>query len=174
MDSGAERRSDGLAVVCGQARNGGDAFVTRGTALADAARLPMRGEERPRVLIVDDDQHILGFLGLALEDEGYDVATAPNGAVALERVAERAPALIILDLWMPVMDGWRFLRAYRERAEPQAPVIALTAAQYDASRQTLTEADAFLTKPFSLDELIDLVRALARTGGEAEVRTAAG
>src|SRR6266545_464830 len=122
----------------------------------------MRGlGERARVLIVDDDEHIKEFLGLALEDEGYEVVTAPHGAAALERIADRAPAVIILDLWMPVMDGFSFLREYRGRPGPHTPVIALTAAQYDSARQSLTDADAFLTKPFSLDALIEQVRRLA-------------
>ena len=122
----------------------------------------MRGAaERARVLIVDDDAHIQEFLGLALEDEGYEVVTASHGAAALERVAEGKPAVIILDLWTPVMDGFSFLREYRARPGPHAPVIALTAAQYDSARQTLTDADAFLTKPFSLDALLEQVRRLA-------------
>ena len=117
--------------------------------------------DQPRVLIVDDDEHILDFLGLALEDEGYLVETASNGAEALERVATSAPDVILLDLWMPVMDGWQFLREYRAQPGPHAAVIALTAAQYDPARHTDIDADAFLTKPFSLDTLIDRVRGFA-------------
>lgn len=123
--------------------------------------------EQPRVLIVDDDEHILDFLGLALEDEGYLVETAPNGAVALERVAANAPDVILLDLWMPVMDGWQFLREYRGQPGPRAAVIALTAAQYDPARHTDIDADAFLTKPFSLDALIERVRGFAAAGVNA-------
>lgn len=114
----------------------------------------------PRVLIVDDDEHILDFLGLALEDEGYEVDTAHNGADALTRVEASPPDVILLDLWMPVMDGWQFLREYRARPGPHAAVIALTAAQYDPVQHTDIDADAFLTKPFSLDTLIERVRGL--------------
>src|SRR5687768_4237804 len=116
---------------------------------------------KARVLIVDDDLNILDFLSIALEDEGYAVETAENGAIALERLDSREPSenptIIILDLWMPVMDGLSFLRAYRERPAPHAAVIALTAAQYDSAQSTLVDADGFLTKPFSLDDLINLV-----------------
>jgi len=111
----------------------------------------------PRVLVVDDDEHIVDFLGLALSDEGYEVESAPNGAIALEIVKLRPPGVIILDMWMPVMDGWQFLTNYRALPGPHAPVIALTAAQYDPSRSAGIEADGFLTKPFSLDSLIQLV-----------------
>jgi DNA-binding response OmpR family regulator len=113
------------------------------------------------VLIVDDDEHILDFLGIALEDEGYKVVTAPHGAAALDVVRQQPPQVIILDLWMPVMDGWQFLREYRAQPEPHAAVIALTAAQYDSNRGTEIEADAFLTKPFSLDTLIQVVDQLS-------------
>jgi two-component system, chemotaxis family, chemotaxis protein CheY len=136
-----------------------------------SSRGPAAAASRPRVLLVDDDVNILDFLGLALEDEGYEVETAPNGAAALEQLrrseeaAGGAPEVIILDLWMPVMDGPAFLRAYRERPGPRAAVIALTAAQYDAAQSAAVEADGFLTKPFSLDELIDLVGRFARAPG---------
>jgi DNA-binding response OmpR family regulator len=115
------------------------------------------------VLIVDDDENILDFLGIALEDEGYEVRTARHGADALQSVAQRPPRVIVLDLWMPVMDGWQFLREYRSSPGPHAAVIALTAAQYDTSHGTQIEAEAFLTKPFSLDSLIQLVDSLTKT-----------
>jgi DNA-binding response OmpR family regulator len=111
----------------------------------------------PRVLIVDDDEHVLDFVAMALSEEGFDVQTAANGALALERIDEHWPNVIILDLWMPVMDGWTFLREYRRRPGPRAPVIALTAAQYDPSQSAAIEAEGFLPKPFSLDALIGLV-----------------
>jgi len=121
------------------------------------------GIVRPRVLVVDDDHHIQDFLGLALEDEGFEVETARNGQEALDKLGRvdagaRQPHVIVLDLWMPVMDGPTFLRKYRQKPGPHAAVIALTAAHYDGARQTQVDADGFLTKPFSLDALIDLVR----------------
>src|SRR5687768_12022480 len=88
---------------------------------------------RPLVLIVDDDPNILDFLSIALDDEGFEVHTAAQGAEGidwLERHPERQPAVIILDLWMPVMDGYAFLKAFRARPGPHAAVLALTAAQY--------------------------------------------
>ena len=117
-----------------------------------------------RVLLVDDDEHILDFLGLALRDEGYTVTTARHGAEALDVLRREPPHVIILDLWMPVMDGEQFLREYRALPGPHAAVIALTAAQYDPNRSAGVEADDFLTKPFSLDSLIGLV---GRHAGQA-------
>ena len=119
---------------------------------------------RPVVLIVDDDPNILDFLSIALDDEGFQVHTAANGADGidwLERNAECQPAVIILDLWMPVMDGYAFLKAFRARPAPHAAVLALTAAQYSAANGPAIDAEEFLTKPFSLDDLIDVVKRLA-------------
>jgi two-component system, chemotaxis family, chemotaxis protein CheY len=114
------------------------------------------GETR-RVLVVDDDPDIGEFVSLALSDEGYEVVTAPHGRAALTRVEERPPDLIVLDMRMPVMDGWEFARAYRERPGPHAPIIVFTAARDAAERAAAIEANGYLAKPFSLDELLDAV-----------------
>lgn len=111
----------------------------------------------PCVLVVDDDEHILDMVQMALSDEGFEVATAANGADALRAIRMRQPNVIILDLWMPVMDGWQFLDEYRQQPGPHAPVIALTAAQFQPSQQTAVDAHDFIPKPFSLDTLIGLV-----------------
>ena len=120
---------------------------------------------RPLILIVDDDPNILDFLSIALDDEGFEVHTAAQGAEGiawLERNPGRQPSVIILDLWMPVMDGYAFLKAFRERPAPHAAVLALTAAQYSAANGPAIDAEAFLTKPFSLDDLINVVKRLAQ------------
>jgi two-component system, chemotaxis family, chemotaxis protein CheY len=98
------------------------------------------GEGR-RVLVVDDDPDIGEFVSLALADEGYDVTTALNGRAALGRAEERPPDLIVLDMRMPVMDGWEFARTYRERPGPHAPILVLTAARDAAERAKAIEAD---------------------------------
>ena len=113
------------------------------------------------ILAVDDDDGILGFLSEVLAEEGHEVITAPHGAAALEVVARRAPSLILLDMRMPVMDGWAFARAYRERPGPHAPIVVFTAARNAEERAWEIAADAYLAKPFGLDELIDLVERLA-------------
>ena len=110
-----------------------------------------------QILVVDDDEGIRSFVELALDGEGYAVSTAPNGAVALEVAGQEQPDLILLDMRMPVMDGWAFTRAYRSRPGPHAPIVVITAARDAGSRAAEVEADDYLGKPFELDELLELV-----------------
>ena len=115
-----------------------------------------------RVLIVDDDPGIRRMLRLALETEGFEVATAANGLDGLEHVRMQTPDCIVLDLRMPVMDGQTFFHKLREKGY-ETPVIVLTA--FDArgtSRQL--GADAYLRKPFAPGMLVRQVRRL--TGDE--------
>ena len=114
------------------------------------------GSARP-ILIIEDDEAILSTLELALGDEGYEVLTAMDGAAALEVIERQAPALILLDMKMPVMDGWTFAHAYRRQPEPWAPVLVVTAARDAAQRAAEVGADGYLAKPFELDDLLDLV-----------------
>lgn len=120
--------------------------------------------KRRRVLVVDDDASIRQFLHMALTDRGYHVVTAEHGKAALEAIREAPPSLVLLDMRMPMMDGWSFAAAYRELPGPRAPVIVLTAARDAAEYASQIEADAFLAKPFSLSDLFRLVTTLA---GEA-------
>lgn len=110
-----------------------------------------------RILVVDDDPAILVCVSMALEDEGYDVQTATNGVKALEAVQQSAPTLILLDMRMPVMDGWAFARAYRELPTPHVPIIVLTAARDAGVYADQVEAAAHLAKPFDLNELLHIV-----------------
>ena len=119
-----------------------------------------------RVLVVDDDPTILLTVSQTLDDEGYPVSTATNGQEALE-VAERSrPRVVLLDMRMPVLDGWGFARAARERGLP-LEILVMTAAA-DAGRWAAeVGAAGHLPKPFDLDELLGLVEAhcRARAGG---------
>jgi DNA-binding response OmpR family regulator len=110
------------------------------------------------ILVVDDDEAVRRLLFWALTDEGYAVREAPDGAVASARVHEAAPGLILLDMRMPVLDGWAFARRDRARPGPHAPIICVTAADAAAARGTQLGAVASLGKPFDLDELLALVR----------------
>ena len=110
------------------------------------------------MLIVDDDEDIRDFMELGLREAGYQVVSADNGSAALA-VLDRTPLdLILLDMRMPVMDGWAFARAYRKRPEHSTPIVAVTAAVDAARRAAEINADGYLAKPFDLDDLTNAVR----------------
>jgi DNA-binding response OmpR family regulator len=110
-----------------------------------------------RVLVVDDDDDVRDFVSMALLEEGYEVQGAPNGAAALELAGCFRPRVILLDMKMPVLDGWKFAAAYRERDAPRAAIICMTAAGDAAERCAEIQADAYLSKPFDLEELFEAV-----------------
>jgi CheY-like chemotaxis protein len=110
-----------------------------------------------RVLVVDDDAAIRQFIQMALEGQGYEVTTAEDGREALAAAHRAPPRVILLDMRMPVMDGWAFTRAYRATPPPHAPIVVLTAARDAAESAGDVDADAFLAKPFNLRELLGLV-----------------
>jgi CheY-like chemotaxis protein len=113
--------------------------------------------ERRPILVVDDDDLILSSVESTLVDEGYPVVTAPDGAAALDAVEQQSPALILLDMKMPILDGWAFARAYREQPEPRAPIVVMTAAADAARRAADVGAEGYLAKPFDLEDLLSLV-----------------
>lgn len=110
-----------------------------------------------RVLVVDDDEGIREFVGMALADEGYEVVLASHGADALELARQHPPAIILLDMRMPIMDGWEFARTYRQRPGPHAPIIVITAARDADERAAQIAAEAVLAKPFQLADLLSVV-----------------
>jgi len=109
------------------------------------------------VLVVDDDEDILYSINMALSDEGYQVLTASDGAEALTVVQQHAPKVILLDMRMPVMDGWQFARAYHRQPGPHAPIVVVTAARDPAERAAEIEAEDVLPKPFRIDDLLRMV-----------------
>jgi DNA-binding response OmpR family regulator len=114
-----------------------------------------------RILVVDDDESIREFVEMALTDDGYEVATAADGADALEVLKDFDAALILLDMRMAGMDGWSFARAYKDLPD-RAPILVLTAARDAAVSAAEIEADAFLAKPFELRQLLGLVARLVK------------
>ena len=110
------------------------------------------------VLVVDDDEGIRDLIAMALSSVGYEVASAPDGAAALELLTTSRPAVILLDMLMPNMDGWEFARRYAQRPGPHAPIIVLTAARDAKGRAAEIKADAWLAKPFQLDALFACVK----------------
>ena len=123
---------------------------------------PDRNNER-LVLVVDDDPDILQTLALCLSTEGYRVQMAANGKEALEVLASERPAVILLDLMMPVMDGWQFVAELDRRGQRESPLLILSADRAVQGHAAKLRADAFLAKPFDLDEL--LVKVSQLTGG---------
>jgi CheY-like chemotaxis protein len=122
----------------------------------------------PRLLVVDDDATIREMLEMMLDSEGYEVVTAQHGAAAFALLDQVKPHVILLDMKMPVLDGWAFLEQYRRRPGPRVPVVVLTAAQDDSRRASEVGADAYVAKPFVID---DLIRVLDRCiGGDASPR----
>jgi CheY-like chemotaxis protein len=115
------------------------------------------------ILIVDDDPDILQTLGLCLSTEGYRVLMASNGKEALEVLSNARPNAILLDLMMPVMDGWQFVAELEKRGWRKAPLLILSADRAVQGHAAKLRAEAHLAKPFDLDELLGKVQQL--TGG---------
>jgi len=113
-----------------------------------------------RILIVDDDESIRQIVRICLTDEGYEVFEAPNGQAALNMLTEIAPMLILLDLRMPVMDGWEFAKRYESMPGPRAPLVAFVAALNAEQDCADLDAAGILAKPFDLDDLLRAVRNL--------------
>jgi two-component system, chemotaxis family, chemotaxis protein CheY len=110
------------------------------------------------ILVVDDDPTILATVSEALDLEGFSVLTATNGAEALAAIEQdNRPSLVLLDMRMPVLDGWGFMRAIREQGL-SVTVVVMTAAA-DARRWAREiGAQAVLAKPFELDDLLAAVQ----------------
>jgi CheY-like chemotaxis protein len=117
--------------------------------------------ESRRVLVVDDDESIRELVDMALSSEGHHVMTAPHGAAALEAIAASPPDVILLDMKMPVMDGWEFARVYRQVPGQHAPIVVVTAAADAAGRAAEVAADGHLPKPFDLDDLFRVIEQYA-------------
>jgi len=114
------------------------------------------------ILIVDDEKNIVELARLYLEKEGYHVEDAYDGAEALAKIKSLQPALVVLDLMLPEIDGWEVCR--RVRKESDVPIIMLTARDDDVDKIVGLElgADDYLTKPFNPRELAARVRAVLR------------
>src|SRR5215211_6844380 len=109
------------------------------------------------VLVVDDEMDIRTVVEMTLTDAGYEVTTAEDGAEALRSVDQRLPAVILLDMRMPVMDGWEFARRFRERYNHHAPIIVMTAAENAQARAAEVGAEDYIGKPFDLRGLVRVV-----------------
>jgi len=109
------------------------------------------------VLVVDDDPDLLTMVETVLSSAGYQVRTAENGLEALQQVGREMPGIVLLDMKMPVMDGWEFARRFREQFNHRAPLIVVTAAQDARTWAKQVGAEGYLSKPFDLDDLLTCV-----------------
>jgi DNA-binding response OmpR family regulator len=120
------------------------------------------------IMVVDDEKRLVSLVESYLSQEGYRVVTANNGKEALDVAQKEKPDLVVLDVMMPEMDGYEFMR--RHRAESNTPIILLTARVDDEEKVIGLEvgADDYMTKPFRPRELVARVRAVLRRAGEKE------
>ncbi|WP_098958247.1 response regulator transcription factor [Pseudonocardia sp. N23] len=136
-----------------------------------AGRLQRADGSAVRVLVVDDESTLSDLLAMALRYEGWDVRTAADGLTAVRAAREFRPDAVILDVMLPDLDGLEVLR--RMRADtPDVPVLFLTAkdAVEDRVAGLTAGGDDYVTKPFSLEELVARLRGLLRRSGMAAAR----
>lgn len=121
-----------------------------------------------KVLIVDDDEHIVELIKLYMDKEGFDTVTANNGKKAVELFKSEAPAIVILDVMMPEMDGWQVCREIRRVSN--IPIIMLTAKgeTFDKVLGLELGADDYMVKPFEPKELLARVKAVLRRSDTKE------
>ena len=121
-----------------------------------------------KVLIVDDDEHIVELIKLYMDKEGFDTVTANNGKKAVELFKSEAPAIVILDVMMPEMDGWQVCREIRRVSN--IPIIMLTAKgeTFDKVLGLELGADDYMVKPFEPKELLARVKAVLRRSDRKE------
>jgi DNA-binding response OmpR family regulator len=121
----------------------------------------------PTVLVVDDDQDIRESLAQILTEEGFDVTSACNGAEALAEIARKTPDVMLLDLMMPVLNGWEVLETLRLRGtHPRLPVVVLSALEAEG-------ATDYIQKPIRLPKLLALIETIRTRVAESAVMRAA-
>ncbi len=129
--------------------------------------------QQNKILIVDDDVHICELLQLYLEKDNFTTYTANNGADAVKTFNEKNPDLILLDIMLPILDGWQFCREIRKQSE--IPIIMITAKgeTFDKVLGLELGADDYITKPFDTKEVLARVKAVLRRtnkGNAADIK----
>jgi two-component system alkaline phosphatase synthesis response regulator PhoP len=125
------------------------------------------------VLVVDDEANIVDLARMYLEQEGFRVQSANDGAKALDMISRQPPALMVLDLMLPEVDGWEVCRRVRSgKTAPDLPIVMLTARDEDVDKIVGLElgADDYITKPFNPRELVARVKAILRRSHRSVVR----
>lgn len=122
-----------------------------------------------KILVCDDERHIVRLIQVNLERQGYTVTTAFDGKEGLEKIRSEKPDLVVLDVMMPYMDGFEVLKTIRREPETEnLPVIMLTAKAQDKDvfEGYHYGADMYLTKPFNPMELVTFVKRITQGGGD--------
>lgn len=124
-----------------------------------------------KILVVDDDRNICELLRLYIEKEGYDVVIANDGGQAVTKFKTEKPDLVLLDIMLPVLDGWQVCREIRKTS--QCPIIMLTAKGevFDKVLGLELGADDYVVKPFETKEIVARIKAVLRrvNGGEQQI-----
>jgi DNA-binding response OmpR family regulator len=127
-------------------------------------------ERKPRILIVDDESDLVAVLRFGLEVEGFDVIDASDGEEGLKRAREDHPDLLVLDLMLPKLDGYKVCRAlkYDERYK-SLPIFILSARSGEQDRRLALDmgADVSISKPYEIKDLVARIRARLTSGDEA-------
>lgn len=116
------------------------------------------------MLVVDDEPQVVWMLKFSLEAEGYQTYSARDGRSALEELRLHHPQLMLLDIMMPVMDGWSVLEEIQDlpvEDRPRVVVVSARASLRDRAKAIELGADAFVSKPFNVDDLLDVLHSLA-------------
>jgi CheY-like chemotaxis protein len=117
----------------------------------------------PTVLVVDDEPHVVWMLRFSLEAEGYRALSARDGREALDQIRLHRPELMLLDIMMPVMDGWSVLeelRTWPAADRPRVIVVSARTSLRDRAKAIELGADAFVSKPFNVDDLLQVLQDL--------------
>lgn len=116
------------------------------------------------VLVVEDDPNLILSIEMILEMGGIHVLKARHGQEALEVLEAEKPGLILLDMKMPVMDGWEFSKKFSSKYGRSIPIMVLTAAEDAKKRAEEIQAEDYLSKPFQIDELLSKVGRYVNVG----------
>jgi CheY-like chemotaxis protein len=131
----------------------------------EAVGMRVMNEQGGSVLVVDDEPQVAWVLRFSLEHEGYRTYTASNGLEALEELEKHHPNVMVLDLMMPEMDGWAVLNEMNKLPVAERPRVVIVSALTgpdDKTKATALGADAFVPKPFDVEELIAVLDGLAK------------
>lgn len=129
----------------------------------------------PRVLIVEDDPEALFVLRVGLDAAGFETSLAADGGTAMRRIESESPDLVLLDLMLPVMDGWAVLaETGRKPGYPPVVVVSARNTRLDLTRAFEMGAAEYVTKPFEIDDLCQILRDVLERSRTAEPRSVLG